>query len=46
LDVKRRLTLKRTKARLGKRLARKSNRTKRMNPASRRLRTLNKPKGR
>ena len=41
IDMKRRLTLKRTKARMGTRLARKSQRTRRMNPASRRLRTLN-----
>lgn len=41
IDMKKRLTLKRTKARMGKRLARKSQRTRRMNPASRRLRTMN-----
>jgi len=41
IDMKKRLTLKRTKARMGTRLARKSQRTRRMNPASRRLRTLN-----
>lgn len=43
IDIKKRITLKRTKAKLGKRLARKAQRTKRINPASRRLRTLNKP---
>ena len=41
IDMKKRLTLKRTKARMGSRLARKSQRTRRMNPASRRLRTMN-----
>lgn len=41
IDMKKRLTLKRTKARMGKRLARKSQRTRRMNPASRRLKTMN-----
>lgn len=43
IDFKKRLTLKRTKAKFGKRMARKARRTKRMNPASRRLRTLNRP---
>lgn len=42
IDLKKRMTLKKTKARMGKRMARKAQRTKRMNPASRRLRTLNK----
>jgi hypothetical protein len=41
-DIKKRITLKRTKTRLGKRLTRKSNRTKRINPASRRVKALNK----
>jgi hypothetical protein len=41
IDMKKRLTLKRTKARMGTRLARKSQRTRRMNPASRRLKTMN-----
>jgi hypothetical protein len=41
INVKKRLTLKRTKSKLGKRLARKAQRTKRLNPASRRLKTLN-----
>lgn len=44
IDLKKRLTLKKTKAKMGKRLARKAQRTKRVNPASRRLRTLNKPR--
>tara|TARA_Y100001937_G_C7003626_1_gene277647 strand:+ start:319 stop:606 length:288 start_codon:yes stop_codon:yes gene_type:complete len=42
IDMKKRLMLKRTKSRLGTRMARRAQRTKRMNPASRRLRTLNK----
>jgi len=41
IDMKKRITLKRTKARMGSRLARKSQRTRRMNPASRRLKTMN-----
>lgn len=41
IDIKKRLNLKRSKAKFGKRMARKSRITKRMNPASRRLRTLN-----
>ena len=40
-DIKARMTLKRTKARLGKRLAKKAKRTKRINPASRRVQALN-----
>jgi len=40
-DVKKRMQLKRTKARLGKRLAKKAKRTKRINPASRRVQALN-----
>jgi len=35
------MQLKRTKARLGKRLAKKAKRTKRINPASRRVQALN-----
>jgi hypothetical protein len=41
-DPKKRATLKRTKARLGKRMARKARRTKRINPASRRVQSMNK----
>lgn len=41
-DVKKRLQLKRTKARLGPKMARKAKRTKRVNPASRRVAALNK----
>lgn len=41
IDMKKRMTLKRTKAKMGARMSRKSQRTKRMNPASKRLRSLN-----
>lgn len=41
-DVKKRVTLKRTKARLGARMARKARKTKRINPASIRVQKLNK----
>lgn len=41
-DVKKRATLKRTKARMGKKMARKARKTKRINPASRRVQALNK----
>ena len=40
-NLKKRATLKRTKARMGARIARKSSRTKRYNPASKRLKSLN-----
>lgn len=45
-DVKKRATMRRTKARLGKKMARKSRKTKRVNPASRRVQALNKAKKR
>jgi len=41
-DVKKRVALKRLKARMGKRMAKKARRTKRINPASRRVQSLNK----
>jgi len=41
-NIKARMALKRTRARLGKRLARKARRTKRINPASRRVQAMNK----
>ena len=41
-DIKKRITLKNTKARLGARMARKAKRTKRTNPASRRVAAMNK----
>lgn len=43
INIKKRMTLKRTKARMGKRMSRKANRTKRINPASMRLKSMNKP---
>ena len=41
-NVKKRMALKRVKARLGSRIARKAKRTKRINPASIRVQKLNK----
>lgn len=41
-DVKKRLKMKQTKARLGGRMARKARKTKRVNPASKRVQALNK----
>jgi len=41
-DMKKRFQLKKTKARLGSRIVRKAKRTKRVNPASRRVQALNK----
>ena len=43
-DLKKRFSLKRTKARLGGRMVRKAKRTKRVNPASRRVQALNRGK--
>jgi hypothetical protein len=45
-NVKRKIQLKKTKARLGSRIARKAQRTKRVNPASKRIQTLNKSRRR
>jgi hypothetical protein len=42
IDPKKRARMKQLHARLGARIARKARRTKRTNPASKRLRTLNK----
>jgi len=42
INAKKRAQMKRTKARLGGRMARKAKRTKRMNPASRRVQSMNK----
>lgn len=42
INVKQRALMKRTRARLGKKMARKANKTKRTNPASIRLKGLNK----
>ena len=41
-DIKKKTNMKRTKARLGGKMARKAKRTKRINPASRRVQALNK----
>jgi hypothetical protein len=41
VDIKKRITLSRTKARLGKRMAKKAQRTKKFNPASKALKRLN-----
>lgn len=41
IDIKKRMKFKQTKARLGSRMARKSRKTKRINPASKALRRLN-----
>ncbi len=41
IDMKKRMQLKRTKARMGSRIARKSKRTRRTNPASKMLKRLN-----
>lgn len=41
-DMKKRFSLKKTKARLGGKITRKARRTKRVNPASRRVQALNK----
>ena len=42
IDLKKRIVLKRTKAKLGQRMSRKAKRTKRFNPASKRVRAMNK----
>ena len=41
-DIKNRIKLKMTKAKLGSKMARKSKRTKRVNPVSKRIQALNK----
>jgi len=41
VDIKKRFTLARTKANMGARMKRKAKMTKRLNPASKRLKTLN-----
>jgi len=43
IDFKKRLTLKKTKAKMGARIARKSKRSKKYNPISRRVAAMNKP---
>lgn len=42
IDFKKRLTLKKTKAKMGARMARKSKRSKKYNPISRRVASMNK----
>lgn len=42
IDIKKRITLRKTKARMGARLSRKAQRTKKMNPASKAVQKLNK----
>ena len=41
INVKQRALMKRTRARLGKKMARKAKKTKRINPASKRVKALN-----
>ena len=41
IDVKKRQTMRRTKAKYGQRMARKARRTKRIDPVSKKLRSLN-----
>ena len=41
-NIKKRIQLKKTKLRLGKKMTRKARKTKRVNPASRRVQALNK----
>ena len=43
INIKKRMTLKKTKARMGKRMTRKAQRSRRINPTSKRLRSMNKP---
>jgi hypothetical protein len=40
-DIKKRMNFKKTKARLGAKMARKAKKTKRINPASKRVQSLN-----
>ena len=42
VDLKKKASFKKTKARLGARMARKAKKTKRINPASRRVQAMNK----
>jgi len=46
VNIKKRQTLKKTKARLGARMARKAKKTKRINPASKRVQSMNKARRR
>lgn len=42
IDMKKRLTFKKTKAKLGSKMIRKARKTKRLNPQSKKVRALNK----
>lgn len=42
IDIKKKMQMKRTKSKMGTRMTRKARKTKRVNPASRRVRALNK----
>jgi hypothetical protein len=42
VDIKKRMTLKRTKAKMGARMAKKAQRTKKFNPASKAIQRMNK----
>ena len=44
IDMKKRMTLRKTKAKMGARIAKKAQRTKRMNPASKAIQRINKVK--
>jgi len=44
IDIKKRMTLAKTKAKMGSRIQAKAQRTKRLNPASKMLKSLNRPK--
>ena len=44
IDMKKRMTLRKTKAKMGSRMAKRAQRTKRMNPASKAIQRLNKVK--
>lgn len=46
IDIKKRMVLRRTKARMGSRIKIKARRTKKYNPLSRRVARLNKPRRR
>jgi|TARA_B110000977_G_C11031819_1_gene475565 hypothetical protein len=46
IDIKKRQNLKRTKARLGKKITRKAQRTKKTNSTSKRVKSMNKSAGR
>jgi len=44
-NIKKRVAMKKLKARMGRRLTKKAQRTKRINPASRRVQMMNRPTG-